>query len=29
MRVNLLAHYRVPSLLLTTTVMWLVRLRIR
>ncbi len=28
-RVNLLAHYRVPSLLLTTTVMWLVRLRIR
>src|SRR5439155_26927590 len=29
MRVNLLAHYRVPSLLLTTTVMSLVRLRIR
>ena len=28
-RVYLLAHYRVPSLLLTTTVMWLVRLRIR
>ncbi len=28
-RVYLLAHYREPSLLLTTTVMWLVRLRIR